>query len=75
MLVFSPFVTFLFVLSIGDENPIPTPIGGTEEKLLEGALLIEWLVNDDMLSIKVSVKSLVCKIHKRQLNASPVQTP
>lgn len=58
---------FLFVLSTGDENPIPTPIEETEEKLFEDAtlaLLIEWLVKDDILSIKVSVKSFVCKIDK-----------
>lgn len=59
---------FLFVLSTGDENPIPIPIDGTEEKLPEEAtlgLLIEWLVKDDILSIKVSVKSFAWKTYKK----------
>lgn len=62
MLAFRPFVTFLFVLSIGVENAMPRPIGETEVKVLEAEILgvlTERLVRDDILSINVSVKSLV----------------
>ena len=63
MLAFRPFVKFLFVLSIGVENIMPRPMGGTEVKVLEAELLgilTDRLVKDDiLLSINVSVKSLV----------------
>lgn len=62
MLAFRPFVKFLFVLSIGVENIMPRPVEGTEVKELEAEILgvlTERLVKDDMLSIKVSVRSLV----------------
>lgn len=63
MLAFRPFVKFLFVLSIGVENIMPRPVEGTEVKELEAEILgvlTERLVKDDMLSINVSVRSLVC---------------
>lgn len=62
MLAFKPLVKFLLVLSIGVENIMPSPMEGTEVKVLEAEILgvlTERLVKDDMLSINVSVKSLV----------------
>lgn len=62
MLAFRPFVKFLFVLSMGEENIMPRPMEGTEVKVLEEeslGVLTERLVKDDILSISVSVKSLV----------------
>jgi hypothetical protein len=60
MLPLRPFVKFLFVLSIGVENITPSPVEGTEVKVLEAEILgvlTERLVKDDILSINVSVKS------------------